>query len=78
MIQAVPHVFFLPPISEKANDELQWIITHLRQDEYKIQNVDFKSFASHDNGPMVEDPILGKAKPISWTIRMVQNTNICK
>ena len=56
----------------------KWLITHLVHDDYKIQNVDFKSFASHDNGPMVEDPVLGKAQAISWVIRFVQSPSIYK
>ena len=29
----------------------QWRITHLRADEYMLQNVDFESYASYDPNP---------------------------
>ena len=69
---------YRPDCHRLTNDNTKWQITHLRRDEYKIQNVDFKSFASYDNGPMVEDPVLGKSKAISWTVRLVQGPNTYK
>ena len=41
-----------------------------------IRNIGFAMFASHDNQPDVENPVLAKPEPISWTIQLVQNPNI--
>ena len=56
----------------------QWRITHLRADEYMLQNIDFESYASYDPNPKTEDTVLGKwgvAK--EWRIRIVASPNIC-
>ena len=56
----------------------QWLITHFRGDEYKIQNVHFKSYASYFPNPQVEDRIIGKWDVIKeWRIRVVVAPNIC-
>ena len=57
---------------------MKWLINHLANDDYKLQNVEFGSFVSHDSSPQVEDPVLGKADAIAWTIRLVQSPNMCR
>ena len=65
------------PIDHKARlTSSQWLITHLGREEYKIQNADFKSFAGYDPNPQIEDQVLGKADPVSWTVRLAQSPNI--
>ena len=54
----------------------QWRISHLGGDQYKIQNVDFETFISHDPRPQVDDPVLGKRTPIQWIMQLVQSPNI--
>ena len=54
----------------------QWLVTHLRRDQYKIQNLEFNSFASYNPRPEVEDLILGKPFPKVWKIRLVASTNV--
>jgi len=66
------------PLTRSQFDIKQWYITHLRADEYMMQNVDFESYASYDPNPKSEDPVLGKwgvAK--EWRIRIVASPNVC-
>ena len=66
------------PVTISQHDIKQWLITHLRTDEYMIQNLDFESYASYDPNPKSEDPVLGKwgvAK--EWRIRIVASPNVC-
>ena len=56
---------------------LQWFVTHLRRDEYKLQNSHFKSFAVYANRPQAGNQILAKRdKPVAWIIRRTEDQNL--
>jgi hypothetical protein len=61
---------------EDITYQRQWRMTHLGGEQYKIQNVDFNSFISHDHRPQVDDPVLGKPTPIQWLVQLVQSPNV--
>ena len=71
-------MLMITPLTTSQYGAKQWLVTHLRADEYMIQNVDFESYASYDPNPKIDDPVLGKwgvAK--EWRIRIVASPNIC-
>ena len=68
----------LVPCQKPSNLTLrQWSITHLQKDEYKLQSVGFKSYASYDPMPSGGDMVLAKRKGVKeWIIRVVARPNI--
>ena len=57
---------------------LQWRIKHIRSDDYVIQSVDFKSYASYDPSPKLSDPVLGKWEVAKeWRIRVIAKPDVC-
>jgi hypothetical protein len=55
---------------------LQWFLTSVKRDEYKIHNREFRSFACYDNRPQATDSVLTKRDVASvWRIRPIPGPN---
>jgi hypothetical protein len=57
----------------------KWLVTHLRLDEYMVQNVEFQSYMSYDTNPKHGEQAFGKWEVAKeWRIKVVVGPNICR